>query len=29
MNAMTDENDLRRLICSIKRHGAELAAGVL
>ncbi|MFN2335755.1 MAG: aspartate aminotransferase family protein [Bacteroidales bacterium] len=29
MNAMTDENDLRRLIGSIKRHGAGLAAGAI
>ncbi|MCK7540731.1 MAG: hypothetical protein MZV63_62515 [Marinilabiliales bacterium] len=26
MNAMTDDNDLRRLIGSIKRHGEGLAS---
>ena len=29
MNAMTDDNDLARLISAIRRHGAELVSGAL
>jgi L-2,4-diaminobutyrate decarboxylase len=29
MNAMTDDNDLRQLLNSIKRHGADIATGTV